>query len=335
MTSRDQDPGPGCRKQVEGIDGLLDVRRGDDRWHLLDLAIQSGDRDLRRPDGIESAADLRRSPEKTNTESTIHGVQARRTATGGQRCHHGLRGRRRRRCGLICHGRHGRGRPPDTQERRQRGHRYERRDDVHEPGSMEVRDEILRDRERRPGNEDWRPDLDHLAEADEGPNEPERHDDGKERELPADHAAQLMQVEAGDGGERDDRRAEGAECDWGGVGDQRQARRCQRREAEPDQHRRRDRDGRAEPGRAFEKGAQAKRDEQELEAAVVADGADGPLKDGEFALLARELIQENDVENDPADGQQSEGRAVSGSQTRHVRRHSVGKDRNQERGDEA
>ena len=43
---------------------------------------------------------------------------------------------------------------------------------------------------------------------------------------------------------------------------------CERLEAEADQHRRRDRDRRAEAGRAFDERAEAEGDEQRLDAAV-------------------------------------------------------------------
>ena len=44
-------------------------------------------------------------------------------------------------------------------------------------------------------------------------------------------------------------------------------------------------------------------DEQELQTPVVADRADRALQDLELALLVRELVEKDDVEDDPADGQ--------------------------------
>ena len=75
-------------------------------------------------------------------------------------------------------------------------------------------------------------------------------------------------VEPGHRRERDDRRAERAEGDGRGVGDEREAGGRERREAEPDQDRRRDRDRRAESGGAFEERAEAEGDQQELQAPV-------------------------------------------------------------------
>ncbi len=157
-------------------------------------------------------------------------------------------------------------------------------------------------------------------------DEPEGDDDREEGKLAADHAAELVEIEPGHGGERDDRGAERAEGHGRGIGDERQARCRERREAEADQHRRRDGDRRAESCGTFEKCAEGEGDEEELEAPVVADRADRALQNLELTLLARELVEKDDVENDPADGEQPEGRAVGGRHARHLQRHAVGED---------
>ena len=68
--------------------------------------------------------------------------------------------------------------------------------------------------------------------------------------------------------EREDRRADRAERDRRGVGDQRQPGRVERREAETDQQRRADRDRRAEAGRPLDEGAERERDQQRLDPAI-------------------------------------------------------------------
>ena len=73
---------------------------------------------------------------------------------------------------------------------------------------------------------------------------------------------------SGHGRERQDRRADRAERHRRGVGDEGQAGGVQRREAEPDEQRRPDRDRRAEPGRALDERAERERDEQRLDPAV-------------------------------------------------------------------
>ena len=196
---------------------------------------------------------------------------------------------------------------------------------------MEVGDEILRQREGDAGDEDRRPDLHGAAQPGEGGDEPERHHHREERQLPPHHAAELVQVEAGHRGQRDDGRAERAEGNRRGVGDQRQARGGERPKAQPHQDGGGDRHRRAESGGALEEGAEAKGDEQHLQPAVIADRDDRALQDREVAPLIGELIEKDDVEDDPADGQQAEGRPVHRRKPGHRRRHAVGEDGDGER----
>ena len=81
-------------------------------------------------------------------------------------------------------------------------------------------------------------------------------------------ALSSQQIEAGHALQRDDRRAERAERDRRGVGDERETRRGQRREAEADENGAGDRDRRAETGRALEERAERERDEQQLQPAI-------------------------------------------------------------------
>ena len=89
-----------------------------------------------------------------------------------------------------------------------------------------------------------------------------------------DHGAQVEEVETGHALERDDGRAERAEGHGRGVGDEREARGGERREAEADEDGARHRDRRAEAGRALEERAEGEGDEQELEAPVLGDVRD-------------------------------------------------------------
>ena len=123
-------------------------------------------------------------------------------------------------------------------------------------------------------DQDRGPYLDHAAKAGERPDQPERHDQREERQLPPDHGAEQIGIEAGDAGETRDRRAERAKCDRRGIGDQRQPGRRERREAKTDQDRARHRDRRAETGRALEERAERKCDQQQLQPPVARDAAD-------------------------------------------------------------
>ena len=109
--------------------------------------------------------------------------------------------------------------------------------------------------------------------------------------------------------QRDDRRAERAERDRRGVGQQRQARGVERREAEADHQRRRNGHRRAEAGRAFDERAEAERDQQRLHAPVGRQRGDRRFHYLELARLDRQRIQEDRRQHDPADRKQAEARA--------------------------
>jgi hypothetical protein len=141
--------------------------------------------------------------------------------------------------------------------------------------------------------------------------------------LPADHRAEDIGIEAGDLGKALDRRAQRAIGNRCGVRDQRQAGGCQRREAEPDQNRACDRNRRAETGCALEKCAEGERDQEQLQATVVGDPADGALQQFEATGLDRNAVEENDIEDDPADREEADHHAEQRCPDRHARGHVV------------
>ena len=143
---------------------------------------------------------------------------------------------------------------------------------------MKVGHQILRNRKAQPGHENRRPDLDHPAKAGKGPDEPEGHQDREERQLPADHPRELLQVEPADCRQRDHRRTQCAIGHRRSVGDQRQPGRGERREAQADENRGGHRNRRTETRGAFEEGAEAKRNQQQLQAPVVGDVGDAVLQ---------------------------------------------------------
>ena len=71
--------------------------------------------------------------------------------------------------------------------------------------------------------------------------------------------------------ERDERGAEGSEGHGGGVGEQRQTRGFEGREAEADEDGSADGDRGAEAGGAFKEGSEGEGDEEQLQAAVFGD----------------------------------------------------------------
>jgi hypothetical protein len=106
-----------------------------------------------------------------------------------------------------------------------------------------------------------------------------------------------------------------------GVGDQREAGRGERREAEADQDRAGDGDRRAETRCAFKERAEAERDQQKLQPPVLSYAADRRLQRLEHAPLHRQAVEEDDVEHDPADGEEAGDGAEHGGAERHARGH--------------
>jgi hypothetical protein len=108
-----------------------------------------------------------------------------------------------------------------------------------------------------------------------------------------------------------------------------------RTEAEADQDRAGDRDRRAEAGGALEERAEAKGDQEQLQATVIGDAADAVLEHLEQAEFLRELVEEDDVEDDPTDRQKPEGGAEERRFAGHFGRHAEYEDGARERNGEA
>jgi hypothetical protein len=72
-----------------------------------------------------------------------------------------------------------------------------------------------------------------------------------------------------------------------------------------------------------------KPDAQELQASVGRDAADGGLQDFESAVRHRQSVEEDDVEHDPADGEEARHRAERRRPQRHVGRHGEDEDRDE------
>ena len=105
----------------------------------------------------------------------------------------------------------------------------------------------------------------------------------------------------------------------------------QRLEAEADEQRRRDRDGRAEAGRAFEECAEREADQQHLQALVVGDRQHGRANDVELAGLHDDLVQEHGRDDDPRDRPDAVREAEAGRRERLRYGHPVREDRDAER----
>ena len=87
----------------------------------------------------------------------------------------------------------------------------------------------------------------------------------------------------------------------------------------------------AETGCALEEGTEGKGNQQQLDAAVFGDAGNRVLQDLEAAVLLGQLVQEDDVEHDPANGQQAGEAAQHGRAAGHVGRHVVDENGNDQR----
>ena len=188
---------------------------------------------------------------------------------------------------------------------------------------MQVAHDELHDRKRAAGGEAGRPDLDHAAPADLRGDQPERDDEREDRQLAADHRAELVQIEPRERSHGDERNAERSERDRRGIADQRELGGFERLEAEPDHQPAADRHRRAEAGRALDEGAERERDHQRLDAAVARDAGDLLLQDDELARFNRELVDEDRVHDQPADREQAERGPVASRGHGELGRHAV------------
>jgi len=79
---------------------------------------------------------------------------------------------------------------------------------------------------------------------------------------------------------------------------------------------------------AFKERAKAERHQQQLQAAVFGDARDGALQDLERPVQGGEPVQEDDVEDDPADREQAGNDAKARRLARHGSRHAKHERRN-------
>ena len=266
-------------------------------------------------DPVHPALHRRQPPRRTRRPSrTIQGIQATsasrsrarwrrpRRPTGGAPPARRRRPRARPRSGIGL-------RLPELEQHVHGQDRRGRRDDVHQRGAEEVRDHELRDREEEPATR-------QAGQTSTMPRKPaiahtSQNGTRARRTAAAGRPWRRGQlVQAGDLGERDDGGAERAVGDRGGVADEGQAGGGERLEAEADQHGGADRHRRAEAGRALDEGAESEADEEHLDAAVGREAGDCLLHHLELPGLDGDVVDEDCVQDDPADGEQAEQRAV-------------------------
>ena len=145
------------------------------------------------------------------------------------------------------------------------------------------------------------------------------------------HGADFERVDAGDLACHDDRDTQCAECHRCGVGDQAQASGVQRVEPQAYQQCGSNRDRGTETGCTFEESAEAKTNQQHLQALVIGDRQDGAADDFELTAFYGEFVEEHRGHDDPCNWPEAVGKSIARCCERHVDRHLEGKNRHQNR----
>ena len=186
---------------------------------------------------------------------------------------------------------------------------------------MIVREHELRNGEAEAGHEDGGQDFHAALEAAHGHAQPQRHDHGQEGKLAAYDGADEVGIKAGHLPGHDDRDADGAEGDRGGVGDEAQPGGVQRVEPDAREHGCGDGYGSAETGGTFKEGAEGEGDEQRLKPAVIGEPGQRVFDDLEFARFHGHVVHPYRRNDDPDDGEQAVRHTVGDGTHRGAERH--------------
>jgi len=168
---------------------------------------------------------------------------------------------------------------------------------------MEIRDNELRYGKADSGGEGCWPNAKHTAKSRHGTDDPERNEQRKERQLATDHFGEGQFVDARYALQGDDRGAKRAKGHGCRIGDERQSRGSQRLKAQLDQHCGRHSDRRTESCGTFEECTEGEGNQDHLDARIRRNSSQAAAQDIEQSFLNRELIEKDEVENDPADGE--------------------------------
>ena len=310
--ARERSPRPGCPVPVADSQFRMNTASsargaattGGTRSHQL---VQAGDLEARRRDPVQDVFTLGRPQTKT------HDAEQQPRASRPRRSRAAWRARwtpGRRSAAL--------GQRPAVARLPERGARATSaaietiaEHDVDEPGAVEVRDEVLRHGERHAGDEGRRPDSRASRAARRTPPRARRARsarrpgaagptiaDSSWRSSPVTPWSAMIGVPSAPN-------ATGAVL---AMSERPEA--CERREAEPDQQRRGDRHRRAEAGGALEERAEAKAIRSTWSAPVGGEAARcSSGSTSNVPALTAQVVQEDDVEHDPADREQAVGRA--------------------------
>src|SRR5881296_1920385 len=193
--------------------------------------------------------------------------------------------------------------------------------DVHEVRVNVIGPEILRQAEGGPHDEYRGQHFDGLAPSHHRAHQPEGHDEAGDGQDAADHRAQVGFRQPGDRRERVHRRPDRPPRHRRRVGDQIERGGVERLEAEPDHEGARNRDRRPESRRPLDEGAEAERDQQQLQPAVGGDPRHRLLHDLELARKHRDVVEVDRGQDDPRDLQDAECHPVEEAHAGERERH--------------
>jgi hypothetical protein len=216
--------------------------------------------------------------------------------------------------GLLAVGRHSVGRHPaghadgflrlpEPQHHQDRGDRDDGGNDVGQFHGEVVGGDELGNGEGNACHQCHGPGLLHAPAPVHDEHEQERHEQRDERGLPSGHRGQVVERQAGDAVERNDRRGHGAEGDGRRVGQQGDHRGLQRFHPGGHQHGRRNCHRGAETGQGFQQGPEAEGDQDRQDAQIVRNGADGAAQGLEPWGGDGELVDPQGVDQDPEYGE--------------------------------
>jgi hypothetical protein len=137
----------------------------------------------------------------------------------------------------------------------------------------------LSDPENHAAGQSQRPRLAQTAPPVDDGDQCQGDEDGQDRSLAPDHRPQNVCGQTGYLGQGDDRRGHCPECNGGGIRNERQLGRLERFEAQGKQHHRGDRDGRTESGQRLEQRTEGERDDDGLDAVIIADRGEAASQD--------------------------------------------------------
>ena len=180
---------------------------------------------------------------------------------------------------------------------------------------------------RKTRRQRYRPSRTHASHAIDDQHQDERHHESDDRALSADHGPKHVIREIRHPVECRDWNRQRPKGDRRGVGDQGHHGRLYGIEANRHQHRAADCNGHAGTRQGLDQSAETIRDDDRLDTQIIADATEAFPKNAEVARLDRHVIDPHRVDENPGDGQDSEGDAEEAAVERGREGHGIDESR--------